>query len=138
MSCRMWDRMLQEWANVQFETLVKDDATACLNDLFNGPLYLDPEGNPCDPFDEGVTRFNFSTACERICAALDHIGDVWVDIQAGEVLTQEPDWDAGDTVILEDGSEHYDLFNLREDYVHFDRAQVIAAIVGKELAKYVA
>ena len=137
MSYNMAEKILQDWANVQFETLVKEDATACLNDLFNGPLYLDPEGEPCDCFDEGAKRFNFSSACARISAALESISAVWVDIQAGEVLTSEPDWSAVEEFTHEDGSiERHECY-WPEDYVHFDRNHVIRAIIGKELAKYI-
>lgn len=131
MSYKMAERELQEWANGQYRVLpevARKDIRRANWDLFNGPGY-----------DEGATRFNFTAACARISAALADISDVWVDIQSGEVIAQEPDWEATyehEFMEEEAGSCNWPAYH-PEDYVHFERSQVIAAIVGKELAKYI-
>jgi hypothetical protein len=44
-------------------------------DLYNGPLYLDSEGDAASCFDEGASQFDFCGACDRVRDWLDSHGE---------------------------------------------------------------
>lgn len=139
MSYKMAEKMLQEWAKEHLASLdpyTQEKISQANADLYGGPLYLDDDNEECSCFDEGARRFDFSSAVAKIADALESISDVWVDIQSGEVLTSEPDWDAVDTCTF-DGEEAGLLYD-PSDYVYFSCTLAIRAILGKELAKYIA
>lgn len=108
---------------------VKKEISHCNSSLFNGPLYLDSEGEPCSMFDDcDKTAHDFSAGCKLIAAALDNddaVCDLYID-EDGGVSTSEPEGEEID-------GEWCDPL----PYTRVDRKQVIAAIVGRELAQHV-
>jgi hypothetical protein len=88
-------------------------------DLWHGPM----------PADADEKWPGWVIATDQIKYALNGIRDVWVNVQWDGVTQDAPDFDAVD-------DEGNDL-EFEEDWYHVQRRDVIAAIVGKELAEYV-
>lgn len=102
---------MAEWCDKQFSDLpkrIQSLATMAAWDLH--------EGTPMSY--EGVPYPGFVEACEEITTALQDIGDIWVDVQSGEVMTSQPDVDD------------------EEDLVMIDRRTVLSRLVDGELAQY--
>lgn len=68
-------------------------------------------------------------AVKVIAENLSDVGDLYVDTFSGDWSDSEPDWGATD----EEGVPYYNP----EDWVHVDRREVLAHVVGKELVEYV-
>jgi hypothetical protein len=71
------------------------------SDLYNGPVYLDSDGDAASCFDEGATQFDFCGACDRIREWLDsHCDDLQeessFDDETGESTYERIDGSARD------------------------------------------
>ena len=122
---------LQDYAEILMDGLpdnIKEEITLCNHSLHHGPVYLDEDYDIAECFDENVRPHDFSAGCTRIRDALDGVGDVWVDEDANDVMTSEPQGFEEDGEWIEPPWEH-----IR----HYDRREVIAQIVGRALAEYV-
>ncbi len=82
------------------------------------------------PHSEDREYPGFDKAVREIEAALDDVGELWIDLQSGQAIPTKPDFDS----IEEESGEHFDN---AEDWYCAHRSEVITAITGKELAKYI-
>lgn len=124
---------LEEYTGQIYDNLsaeVQNDIALCRHSLVYGPAYVDEDGELCDCFDEGAKAHDFSAAVDRIRDALDFVGTIWIDHEADDVLTSEPEgWEDEDGEWQEpDWSQIY----------RYDRRDLIRQIVGAALAEYVA
>jgi hypothetical protein len=89
-------------------------------------LYYGPSGGGLEEDYPG-----FEKATKKISAALDDVvpSTLYIDTQAGGWSDSEPDWEEED----EEGVRSYH----QEDWYKVDRKDLIAALVGDELAQYV-
>jgi len=120
------DQAIQEFVDslkVQLPSDVKTLISLCNRDLVSGPVYLDNEGEPCDPFDfdETPTRFDFASATAKIEAAVDglDIDTVYYETWSGVVVSSMDD-DA-----------------MPGDYIEIDSRTVLEGLVGDQLVEYV-
>lgn len=125
------DELADYIASLDIPDAVQLDINRARTDLYFGPLYLTPDGDEASCFDEGAAPFNFSAACRRIGDALDSVAeDVWLDTFAGCWQTSEPepyrDEDTGEVIDVD-----------WSDWRHVEAREIVAAIVGRELASYI-
>ncbi len=113
---------------------------ACNWDLYNGPLSVDD----ADAL-ELAPWPGFSRAVREIAASLRSVGDAWITHDAC-AFRDEPRW--GGTCESCEGSGEVRGRECRDcsgighgedpaDYYHYERADVIRVLVGRELAPYV-
>ena len=63
------------------------------SDLYNGPMYFNPEGEQCCHMDEGATPFLFSKTADEV---MDYLREevpstVYVDMDCEQVFDNEPE-----------------------------------------------
>lgn len=95
------------------------------SDLWDGPLYLDADGEQCSSFDHGAHRFDFCQACGDIADFFDGIGCLYLD-EDGCVHTSEP------TV------EDPEIDNEPPLCWEVSRRDIVQMVVGEMLAPYIA
>ena len=84
-------------------------------------LYYGPSGEEDYP--------GFTSATRTIARRLGDVGDIWIDEDSGDVTDKEPSFcDCDDS--------ECDADHGGGDWYHYDRSDVIAMLVGKELAPY--
>lgn len=106
-------------------------------DLHSGPLYLDEDGDVVSPFDEDAIRFDFPGAVDTLSDAFDALEGLMTFYVDDEGFTYDSDprddednWEEGDE---EDEMEYVGP----QTYYIIEPADVIKAMVGKELADYI-
>ena len=140
------DKAVAGWiAEHPLDGATKMDISRANADLYGGPLYLDADGEHVTMWDDGATAFDFVGACERIGDALADVPSLFVVDWVGVAEEIEPEWS---TCPECDGAGEDDAGSIcpycweggiePEPYYRVDRAEVIAAIVGTELARHVA
>ncbi len=101
------------------------------NDLYNGPTYLDGDGNIVSMFDDvetGITAFDFVGACASIsdwCG--DNVVDMFYDEMCGCVVEKEP---------VEEPDEDGDWIE-PGPYVEVDSLAVRRILFGRELSSHI-
>ncbi len=115
---------LRDWAKEKREELGPEIVSLIGKAKFD--LHYGPSGGGLEEDYPG-----FEKATKKISAALDDVvpSTLYIDIQAGGWSDSEPDWEETD----EEGQHVYHA----EDWYHVDRNDLIAALVGDELAQYV-
>ena len=93
-------------------------------DLWHGPIANDGEQGP----DDGHPWPGFSEACKQVSAALDTLGDLWVDTDSDSISDSEPEGYTDD-----DTGEFVEPY-LDSTY-HFTRKEALHATF-LELAEY--
>jgi hypothetical protein len=106
-------------AFVGLDDTIKQAIADCNFDLYYGPN--------CGTSDEYT---GFVSTCDAIAAALSDIGDLFVDDQSDCVTRIEPNYCDG----CDDENCEGAYFG---DWYRYDRSDVIAILVGRELAPYV-
>lgn len=70
----MWDKTFEkccdEYCEEHVSKLVQHRIGLIRSDLYNGPLYFDDDGEPCEWCDKGAHQFDFSGACDFV---RDHV-----------------------------------------------------------------
>jgi hypothetical protein len=92
---------------------VKQAIQLCTSHLYHGPLYFDSEGNECSCFDIGAKQFNWNPSLALISEWAESISDLSVETSF-DFETEESEYESVDGT----------------------RAEILRAIVGKELTKY--
>ena len=121
---------ISEWVSSKEKELparIRKHIEMCNMDLYYGPV--DP-----DDWEEDDYRYpGFSEAIDEIRDALSDIGEVYFQDWSGCILESEPDYgyydedpDTGEEVWMDDS----------DGWWHYDRADLIRLIVGRELASY--
>ena len=97
-------------------------------DLYNGPVYIGPDGDVCTMWDDGAEPFSFRAACEAIREALSGVSDVYLEEWSGSILESEPE-----------GYEDELTGEWLDPGVCYliSASDIITRIVGRELAAYV-
>jgi len=101
-------------------------------DLYSGPLYLRADGETCSMFDDDYDHaFDFSRACTIITDTLDRRlpSALYYEQWSGcaHTVMPEPYEDEDGEIIAPDYS----------DYTVYDQRDMLALIVGKELAHHI-
>jgi len=101
------------------------------NDLYNGPTYLDGDGNVVSMFDDvetGITAFDFVGACATVadwCG--DNLNRVYYDAECGEVMEKEPEGDEDEEGNWIEPGPYYEV----------DSTEVKRLLFGRELASHI-
>jgi hypothetical protein len=101
------------------------------NDLYNGPTYLDGDGNVVSMFDDvetGITAFDFVGACARVsdwCG--DNLNRVYYDQECGEVMDREPEGEQDELGDWYEPAPYYEV----------DSTEVKRLLFGRELASHI-
>ena len=93
---------------------VKEAIARCTSHLYHGPLYFDRDGNECACFDDGAKQFNWSPSLDLISEWSETVDDLKVE-SFFNPDTEESEYETVDGT----------------------RAEILRAIVGKELTKYI-
>lgn len=127
----VFDKALSEYAAAKLAALserIRTLITHCNSDLYFGPVYLDSDGDICAHGDEGATPFDFVAACSDISDALDDISDAYYQDWAGMIEESRP--------LAIDPATDEECEADESEYAIVERSDIIAAIVGRELAQH--
>ncbi len=96
-------------------------------DLYNGPINDDPE----------VNYPGFPAACSLISDAIE-VSDLYLDVEIDEVIGDtEPHWHSTDCGCDGDDPDACEVGYYPEHVIRVDARNVVQALVGRELARYV-
>lgn len=65
--------------------------SAINSDLYNGPLYLDSEGNEVSWLDDGARQFDFQRACKIVGRWFSRLGSFYIGQESGHVTDRQPE-----------------------------------------------
>jgi hypothetical protein len=157
-----YDRTLKAWAKQWSDENVTPDVQKLINlatfDLYYGPAGLEADEPARDEYgneNEWAGYPGFTSACERIAEVVDDVpSTLWLDVDAEGWTDVEPEWehpcercegsgsipnsDPGTWPSLEcldcNGTGY--MGEPTDYYYQVEREDLIAAVVGRELAKY--
>jgi hypothetical protein len=130
MATRAYDEAMDAYvASLAIPAVTLELIGKARHDLYNGPSYYDADGEECSCFDDGAIAFDFVDACSRIDDALAEVSGIWIDLDAADYSTTEPEpWED------EDGELYEPDYSCWQEV---SASEVIRHIVGHELARYI-
>jgi hypothetical protein len=147
------DKVLADWAKAWKEENLTDEQRKLISqanwDLYNGPARDGSFGDPTEDDEEWDSFPGFSKAVDLIKDALDDAPrTLYIDDQSEEVMEREPQVDAcedcngtgkveGEDFITKCESCSGSGVGFQPEYYKIERAEILKALVGKELVQYV-
>lgn len=123
---------ISEWVSSKEKELpatIRRHINTATYDLYFGPYQAGDR-----PDDDEYIYPGFTEAVAQIQSALSDISDIWYQDWSGCILTSEPDYgymeedpETGEEVWMDDS----------EGWYHYDRADLLRLICGRELASYI-
>jgi hypothetical protein len=133
-----YDNDIREFYADKMPAHIKELIALLKRDLQWGPLYLDEDGEPCSPFDEGATLFSFDQGCAELREWADEAVDpLYMEPWCGYWQTEKPDHDGPlGYEEDEDGNEVLFLEQVEApEYVFMDVPEIRRILFG-ELSSY--